>query len=117
MTRLAQLIAREEGFFTSGTLPKRRNNPGDLRHSPHSSHVGIDQDGIGIIDTDAHGLEDLERQLRIDAARGMTLEQAIYSWAPPCENDSVKYLADMLIGFNGAVQPSTPLSKVLEIQA
>jgi len=93
MTKLAKLIATEEGFFRSGTLPFRNNNPGDLRHSPHSHHSADTPDAIGRIDTVEHGWEDLERQLRIDAGRGMTLRQAIYSWAPPSENDTESYLA------------------------
>lgn len=117
MTKLAQLIAREEGFFKSGALPQRRNNPGDLRHSPHSSHLGVDSDAIGIIDTPEHGWADLERQLQLYAGRGMNLRQAIYSWAPPIENDSEKYLTDVLAGFGGLVDDKTPLTQVLEILA
>lgn len=117
MTRLAQLIAREEGFFRSGSLPSRRNNPGDLRHSPHSSHEGIGLDDIGEIDTVSDGWADLERQLELDASRGMTLGEAIYSWAPPSENDSAKYLADIVEGFAGAVTADTQLFQVLEVQA
>lgn len=78
-TKLAQLIAHNEGGWrlenwvlvpVPGTTPFVRNNPGDLRHSPHSSHVGIGSNDIGIIDTLEHGWEDLERQLRIFAACG-----------------------------------------------
>jgi hypothetical protein len=82
LTKLAELIAREEGFFKKGVLPARRHNPGDLRHSPHSSHVGIGPNDIGIIDSNADGWADLERQLQLFASRGMTLEMAIYEFAP-----------------------------------
>lgn len=116
-TKLAQLIAREEGFFTSGTLPQRNHNPGDLRHSPHSSHTADAPEAIGDIDSDTDGWEDLERQLQIDAGRNMTLQQAIYSWAPPSENNTEKYLSDVLDGFGGVVDAETPLVKVLEIEA
>src|ERR1700744_3503520 len=101
MTKLERLIAQEEGFFKSGSLPARRHNPGDLRHSPHSSHVGIGPDDIGIIGSDADGWADLDRQLRIDAARGMTIREAIYSWAPPCESDTERYLRFILDGLGG----------------
>ena len=84
MTKLAQLIAREEGFFDPKTQPARKHNPGDLRHSPHSDHPGgpAHKDDVGTIATDADGWEDLERQLRIDAQRGWTLRQTIEAWAP-----------------------------------
>jgi hypothetical protein len=114
MTRLAKLIATEEGFFTSGSLPQRNRNPGDLRHSPHSQHPG-DANAIGVIDSDADGWADLERQLQLDASRGMTLREAIYSWAPPTENDTAGYLAFVLNGFGGVVDEDTPLSEVLTI--
>ncbi len=117
-TKLSVLIAKEEGFFTSGTPPNRNFNPGDLRHSPHSSHDPSAPNAIGLIDTVAHGWEDLERQLQLDAVRNLTLEQAIYSWAPPTENNTAKYLQDVLNGFAGAVPavtPTTPLSEVLLI--
>lgn len=121
MTKLAQLIAKEEGFFKSGSLPQRRKNPGDLKHSPHSQHPGGagHENDVGTIDTVSHGWEDLERQLQIDAGRGLTLRQAIYSWAPASDgNNPTRYLADVVAGFHSpAVTPDTPLKQVLLIQA
>lgn len=121
MTLLAKLIAKEEGFFRSGTLPARDHNPGDLRHSPHSQHPG-DPNAIGQIDTDAHGWADLERQLQLDAGRGLTLGSAIYEWAPASDplNHPDKYLADVIAGFAEAgyrVISTQSLSSVLTIQA
>ena len=116
MTKLSFLIATEEGFFKSGTLPNRNNNPGDLRHSPHSQHDPNAPNAIGKIDTVEHGWEDLDRQLQKDAARGMTLKEAIYLWAPPTENDTAQYLAFVVAGFAGAVTEDTPLTEVLKIQ-
>lgn len=117
MTKLARLIAREEGFGKPGAIPTIRNNPGDLRHSPHSTHPGGDQNAIGTIDTVEYGWEDLERQLALYAERGFTLREAIYEWAPPGDgNDTVLYLSNMIWGLNGIVTPDTPLAEVLKIQ-
>lgn len=116
-SKLAVLIATEEGFFKSGTLPQRNNNPGDLRHSPHSQHDPRDPNAIGKIDTVTDGWADLERQIQVDASRGLTLQQAIYSWAPPTENDTAQYLQFVIDGFGGAVDAETPLKQVLEISA
>ncbi len=116
MTRLAQLIAQMEGFFQPGTIPALRHNPGDLRHSPHSTHPQ-DPNDIGTIDTDADGWADLERQLQIDAGRGLTLQQTIFEWAPASDNNNpAQYLSFVLEGFGGAVSPNTPLAQVLLIQ-
>lgn len=92
MSLLARLVAREEGFGKPGSIPTLRHNPGDLRHSPHSSHPENPQ-SIGTIDTDADGWADLERQLLLYAGRGLTLKQMIEDYyAPPEENDSANYL-------------------------
>ena len=92
MSKLARLIATEEGYGIPGDVPTRDNNPGDLRHSPHSFHSAGDPNGIGTIDSPADGWSDLERQLQLFSSRGLTLQQAIYEFAPPEENDSAQYL-------------------------
>ena len=112
MTRLAQLIAKEEGFGIPGAIPTVRNNPGDLRHSPHSSHPG-DPNAVGTIDTVEHGWEDLERQLQIYAQRGMTLRQCIEVYAPPNENNTGQYLTFVCHGLG--VDPETPMTEALKI--
>lgn len=92
MTRLAQIIARKEGFYVPGSVPARYHNPGDLRHSPHSLHPG-NPDGIGQIPDDEDGWADLERQLGLFADRGLTLGTMIVQYyAPEEENDSAAYL-------------------------
>src|SRR5580698_9606897 len=91
VSKLARLIAQEEGYGIPGDIPTMDNNPGDLRHSPHSFHAG-DPNAIGQIDTPQDGWADLERQLNLYAARGMNLQQAIYEFAPPEENNSESYL-------------------------
>lgn len=113
MTRLAQLIAAEEGFGLAGKAPTIRHNPGDLRHSPHSSHPGP-PNAVGTIDTDSHGWEDLERQLRMYADRGLTLGEAIRIFAPANENNTDKYLRDVCAGLG--MSDSTPMSQVLEVK-
>jgi hypothetical protein len=113
VTKLALLIAQEEGFDVPGSVPNRDNNPGDLRHSPHSFHNPGDPDGIGIIDSPADGWADLERQLQLFADRGLTLSQAIYEFAPPSENDSAQYLAYVVSGLG--CTPDTLVSDALLI--
>jgi hypothetical protein len=93
MSKLAEAIAHEEGFFVPGSVPNRDNNPGDLRHSPHSFHTADNLNAIGVIDNVQDGWEDLETQLRLYAVRGLTVAQCIYEYAPPSENNSAAYLA------------------------
>lgn len=117
-TRFCQLCASEEGFGRPGVIPTTHNNPMDLRHSPHSSHAGEGANDIGEIDTVADGWADAERQARIWANEGLTLQQAIETrLAPPNENNSDAYLAYVLNGFHGAVYVDTPMTEVLKIPA
>lgn len=92
MSKLARVMAQEEGFYVAGSVPNRDHNPLDLRHSNHSSHAGEGPNDIGIIDNDADGWADAERQLQLYASRGMTLAQMVYTLAPPSENDTEQYL-------------------------
>lgn len=117
-TRLAQLIGRIEGWGKPGAIPTVDNNPGDLRHSPHSQHAPGDPNAIGKIDTVAHGWEDLERQLQIYADRGMTLSQMVELYAPEGDNnDPQAYLQFLMIGLGNGVGQDTPVSDVLNIPA
>ncbi len=88
-TRLAQLIARQEGFNVPGSRPARDHNPGDLEHAPH---VQSWDGAIGIEPSDDLGWQDLERQLQLYAERGMSLRQMVAIYAPPGENDTLRYL-------------------------
>lgn len=112
MTRLAKLIAQEEGFGKPGAIPTTHNNPGDLRHSPHSTHPPGQPNAIGQIDSPEHGWEDLERQLRLFAARGLTLRQMVEIYAPPADhNNTEQYLRFVCAGLFG----DYPVAKALEI--
>ena len=112
MSKLAHLIAQEEGYGIPGTVPTTHNNPGDLRHSPHSFHLG-DPDAIGQIDTPEDGWADLERQLQLFADRNMTLRAAIYAFAPPEENDTERYLNFVCKGLG--VPDNIPVAEALQI--
>jgi hypothetical protein len=113
VSKLATLIAQEEGYGIPGAVPTRDNNPGDLRHSPHSFHDPEAPDAIGKIDTPEDGWDDLQRQLELYAQRGLTLRQAIYEFAPPTENDSAAYLRFVCDGLNCTAD--TPVSQALLI--
>jgi hypothetical protein len=110
MTLLARLVAKEEGFGVPGAIPTVRHNPGDLRHAPNASHEGIGPNDIGIEPNDATGWEDLERQLRLDASRGLTLAQFVDKYAPASENNSKQYLAYLCVGLFA----DTPVSEALK---
>ena len=116
MTKLALLISKMEGYGTPGAIPTIDNNPGDLRHSPHSEHSPDAPNAIGRIDTEAEGWADLERQLQLYAERRMTLAQAIYEWAPASDgNDPSGYLQFVCDGLG--LPPETPVATALQVLA
>lgn len=114
MSKLARLIAKEEAFGIPGAIPTTHHNPGDLRHSPHSTHDPSTPNAIGQIDTDADGWTDLERQLVLYAKRGLTLRQMIVDYyAPKEENNSEAYLAFVCKGLG--VTDDCTVTQALEI--
>ena len=115
MTRCAYLISKMEGFGEPSAIPTVQNNPGDLRHGPNANHPKDDPNGIGWYQTAELGWQDLERQLEIYAARGLTLEQAIFKFAPPSENDSFTYLQFVSEGLG--LPGDTPMREVLTVEA
>lgn len=111
MSKLAHLIAQEEGFGVPGAIPTTHANPGDLMHAPGETHEGASP--VGSFASDAEGWAALERQLQLYADRQMTLRAAIYAYAPPASNDTERYLTFVCDGL-GCV-PDTPMAQALEI--
>jgi hypothetical protein len=113
MSKLGEVIAKEEGYGIPGTLPTRDNNPGDLRHSPHSFHTAAAPNAIGQIDTPQDGWDDLELQLKEYAARGMTIQEVVYEYAPPNENNTPGYLE--YVCTNVPCNPDDSVAEILMI--
>jgi hypothetical protein len=111
MTLLARLIAKEEGFGVPGAIPTTHNNPGDLEHAPGETHDG--KCPIGSFASVAAGWAMLERQLQLEADRGLTIEQLIYCYAPPSQNNSAAYLQHVCAGLG--LPYSTPVSEALKL--
>jgi hypothetical protein len=78
--RLAEAIARYEGFYVPGSVPQRLNSPGDLifaRQPGAKPHPITGRDGkvrtYAEFPTSDAGWEALRRQIRLDVRRGLTL--------------------------------------------
>jgi hypothetical protein len=110
MPKLAEAIAHEEGYYVEGSLPCRNNNPGDLRHGNGEVHPTNQPNSVGAFPTPADGWAALDRQLRLDSERGWTVQQLVYSYAPPEENDTEAYLH-----FVCSYVPCTPDQLVSEV--
>lgn len=113
ISRLAQAIAKAEGYGIPNAIPTRANNPGNLKAgAPTLPNSG----GITQYPTPAAGWAALERQLSIIATGqsahytvSMTLAEMGAKWAPSGDNNIVGAWAR-----NVASALGVPLSTRLE---
>lgn len=83
-----------------GPLGIRDNNPGNLRYIADplrawNGQVG-DNQGFGVYSSAALGVRAMSHQLQEDFANGdTTLADLITTWAPPSENNTPAYIADV----------------------
>jgi hypothetical protein len=81
----------------------------------HAPHIQTWDGKIGVEPNDDAGWADLERQLRLYAERGMTLEQMVAVYAPPSENATSEYLAFLCNGLG--CSPDALVADLLDIPA
>jgi hypothetical protein len=75
-----------------GTLPWRNKNPGALRGSSNS--VGR-ANGFAVFASEEEGLQSLRALLNGKNYRNLTLGKAMFKYAPPHENDTKRYQANI----------------------
>jgi hypothetical protein len=81
---LANAIATMEGFYTSGSVAQRNNNPGNLTASPYATG---NVNGYSVFPDAATGMEALQYQLQLYASRGLTLDQ-MFNGIPAGQNSA-----------------------------
>jgi hypothetical protein len=111
--KIANAIAEQEGWFSgmATALPRRNNNPGDLRASPWLTRPVVK--GFVKFQSPAEGIAGLYHQIALNIARGYTLTRLIEAWAPPTENNTSAYLAAVTKAVG--VDPSQPLWNYLTL--
>lgn len=102
---LADAIQRQEGY-APGTRAYRNNNPGNLIYVGQASASGKDDAGFAVFPSYAAGYGELERQIGLDAGRGLTLEQFIYKYCPPSQCDTETYISNVM-GWTGSTRGET----------
>lgn len=88
----------------------RNNNPGNLRYLARNAFNGqvANDGGYGVYDTAANGVRALGHQLAKYARSGLnTVRDLIATWAPPSENNTDAYIADVAAQLG--VLPDEPL--------
>lgn len=93
----------------SSRLAFVNNNPGNLRFVGQQGATK-GENGFAKFSSPEAGVKALESQIKLDASRGLTLQQFINKYAPPTENNTNQYLAQMtqMLG----VPPTTKISNV-----
>ena len=86
--RLVNAIIRQEG------MPPDYPNPGNLRAAPWLVKPTILK-GFWRPDSRAEGVAGAAHVVALDVARGDSLATLISSWAPPGENQTARYIANV----------------------
>ncbi len=96
MSTLAAAIQRQEGY-APGTVAYRNNNPGNLWDGTSSIWPNLphDANGFVIFPDYATGQAALENDLSIKVNRGMDLTALITMYAPPADNNTAAYIANV----------------------
>ena len=98
-------IATQEGWFGPSTnMPVERNNPGDLRFAhqdnatrPDGTTAGnLSAEPVAVFTKPSTGICGAFRDIWAKTAAGETIRQIIGIYAPPNENNTSKYLEDVL---------------------
>jgi hypothetical protein len=99
ITDLAAAMIRQEGSYQLGTAGQRYNNPGNLMDLNHAiwPQYPTAPSGEVIFPDPATGLAAMQRDLSIKIARGMTLSSLITMYAPPSQNDTATYIANVAL--------------------
>jgi hypothetical protein len=110
---LPQAIFRQEGStdasgnWVTSSLGYRLNNPGNLNYAGqpgcHPTTLGNGMEAQ--CDTLEAGIAATERQLGLDASRGLTLQQRLSTWATGNRDAYVQNVSNWM-----GVDPNTPLS-------
>lgn len=103
---IATAIFRQEGMGPTYT------NPGNLRRAPWLTNVEIDA-GFWRPRSRAEGVAGAIHVIALAIARGKSLKQLIYQWAPPNENKTRKYLSNVSM-WTGITDVDKPLWDFLE---
>jgi hypothetical protein len=115
-TALANAIFRQEGVLDSSgnwvtsSLGYRLNNPGNLNYAgqPGATPTTLGNGQEAQFATLEDGIAATDRQLSLDASRGLTLAQRLQTWATGNQGAYVNNVSGWL-----GVDPNTPLSDLV----
>lgn len=97
---LIQAIAKEEGYGIPGDIPTRDNNPGDIeagRFATQEGATSVDAHNrrFAVFSTPEEGFNALRALLNSSSYLGLSIHDALNKYAPPVENDTSAYEANV----------------------
>jgi len=97
---ILEAMARMEGFYRRGSRPQRNNNPGDIEYGKFAqahgaTHAEQPAGRFAVFPDAATGFEAMRALLESRGYAGLTVSQALNRWAPPVENDTNAYTANV----------------------
>jgi hypothetical protein len=113
---LAAAIQNQEGYYP-GSLAYQNNNPGNLVYAGQPGATP-GAGGFAAFSSYNAGYTALQNQIMLDATRGTdisgnpttTVSQLLTSWAPPSQNDTATYIAN--VSASTGYDPNAPLSSL-----
>jgi len=92
-----QAVAREEGFGVPGTRPTRNNNPGDIEWGKFTQAHGATHGDprFAVFPDEAAGFSAMKALFETPGYKGLTVAEALNRWAPPVENATNSYIANV----------------------
>ena len=93
----------------SSHLAYVNNNPGNLKYVGQPGSVP-GKKGFAKFSTPQAGYDALVRQIKLDANRGLTIAQFVSKYAPPTENDTRQYIAQVASATGAG--PNTPINRI-----
>jgi hypothetical protein len=112
--KLACAIAAQEGFFESGSIAQRQNNPGNLRGAPWSGPIVPKQEGYWSPTSLAQGQAGMLHLIAQHVAEGHTLTQLINAWAPAADGNEPETYIKNVAEWTGIDDPDSQLWNYLE---
>lgn len=104
---IASTIQKVEGYYP-GSVAYRNNNPGNLVYVGQAGATGADANGFAIFPDYATGLQALNNQIQLYAARGLSIQGMMQIYAPASDGNDPNSYAAQVAGALG-VDPSTSL--------
>lgn len=99
-----EAIATQEGWNVLTSRPRRNNNPGDIewgkfaqahRADSVETPIGSEPARFAHFPDATTGFQAMKALLQTPAYAGLSVASAIYKWAPPSENNSAQYVANV----------------------